>query len=432
MASDMGLGKTLQVYWWLKENPTIRPAVVVCPAGLRDHWAHEGWTHTRTKTTVLTGNHPPRGYRQDWEDVVIIGYGTLEGWMPLLKSFHPRCIILDEAHYAKERSAKRTKWVRKLCDGVPHVIAVSGTPLTNRPAELWPVLNILRPDLFPSFTVYANEYCAPTWTHWGWQYKGARNLKKLHRMLSKHLMIRQRKEDVLQDLPPLRRHVVLLTLDDGAKEEYDRAEKHFISWLKDLSPRRAKRALKSEALVKVGYLVRLAATLKIPKVVSWIEDYLEDTDDKLAIYGVQRTALEHLHELWKSSVLIYGDTPAKKRHGIKDTFNHDPRVRLLFGNVQAAGTGISLKCPTVAFAELGWTPGEHAQVEKRIHGIGRGIEGVTGSIYYLIASGTIEERLCSILQKKQAVLDQTLDGRGRVDSLNVHDLLIQSYEQEPK
>ena len=107
------------------------------------------------------------------------------------------------------------------------VIGMSGTPVMNRPADFWPILNIIRPELFPSFQSYAHRYCDPRKTHWGWEYKGAKNLEELHERV-KPFMLRRLKENVLK-LPSKTHVVVPLHLED--RSELDAAENDFIDWL---------------------------------------------------------------------------------------------------------------------------------------------------------------------------------------------------------
>src|SRR6185503_15324595 len=102
------------------------------------------------------------------------------------------------------RSSLRTRNTRELCRGVDKVIAISGTPLVNRPAELWPILNILRPQDYPYFSRFSDLYCPKEMTPWGWSYRTATNLGDLHTALQ-GVMIRRLKKDVLSQLPELRR-----------------------------------------------------------------------------------------------------------------------------------------------------------------------------------------------------------------------------------
>jgi SWI/SNF-related matrix-associated actin-dependent regulator 1 of chromatin subfamily A len=334
-------------------------------------------------------------------------------------------------------SAKRTKAFKHLCrsvpfvstyegmvfNGVPHVIGLSGTPLTNRPAELWPFLNICRPDVFDKFYPYGVRYCKPERTPWGTKYNGAERLDELHDLLKSTCMIRRKKIQVLKDLPLKQRIVVPIDIED--RKQYVEAEKEFIRWMIRTHPQKAEKARRAERLVKMGYLKRLAAQLKMKAVREWIHNYLEESDSKLIVFGVHRNVLVPLTEHFgEKAVRVDGKITKNKRQEAFDAINGNPKVRILFGNIQAAGVGWSCKTAhTTLFTELAWTPGEHQQAEDRIHGIGRGVKGKQSTSFYLIAKGTIEERLAEILQHKQKILDSTLDGGEQVDALNILDAL---------
>ena len=98
--------------------------------------------------------------------------------------------------------------------------------------------------------------------------------------------------------------------------------------------------------------------------------------------------------------------------------------------MQAAGTGINLTaCTHLLFCELAWVPGLHGQVEDRIHRIGQTKQT---SITYLVAKDTIEEHLCRVLQKKQRIVEQALDGKSSKDSLNIYDMLSKKLKRKYK
>ena len=120
---------------------------------------------------------------------------------------------MDECHYIKNRETQRTQAARIAAQKSPHVIGISGTPLTNRPSELWPMLNIINPKEFDAFMSYAWTFCRPKKQRGKWQYSGHKNLDVLHRQLKRTLMIRRKKEDVLKDLPEKTRSVIPLELN---------------------------------------------------------------------------------------------------------------------------------------------------------------------------------------------------------------------------
>ncbi len=423
LADSMGLGKTLQSLLYLVRHPEIRPAIVVCPASLKYNWEREAAHHFGIRAEVLEGTKPQKqSIMSTTPPVIIINYDILWPWMEYLKGLNPQAIIGDEIHYISSRGAKRTKAMQHLCRGVPHVVFLSGTPLTNRPVELYPILNILRPDLFSSFYSFAHRFCAPHKAPWGWEFKGATHLKELHRIMSNNLMIRRRKEDVLTELPDKTRSVVPMALSDPV--QYERAHNDFLGWLADKSPERLYGAARAAALVKGGYLKRLAGQLKLPSVFQWVDDFFKGTDEKLVLFAVHRDIIKQLHDRYKDiSTVVDGSITGRKRQKSVDRFQKSKGCRLFIGN-KAAEVGINLTAAsTLARCELEWTPGALIQSEDRIHRIG---QVNAASIYYLIGRGTIEETLLKLLQKKQGVLNQTLDGAGKGDEFDLFDLLVQT------
>ena len=430
LADDMGLGKTLQALIFAHELGS-GPIIVICPASLKWHWEREAWKHCRFTSQVLEGRKPPVGWRRH-QDVIIINYDILTKWLPLLIRCKPRLVIVDECHKISNQSTLQSKNTKKLCRKAKNVIGISGTPLLNRPSELFPILNILRKDLFPSFFSYASRYCRPELKPWGWEYKGATHLDELHRLLNRTCMIRRRKADVLKELPAKTRNIV--TLDIVNRKEYDLAVKDFITWLSKKSPHLAKRAAKAERLVKIGYLKRLAARLKLPAVLDWIDSFLSETDEKLIVFAVHKEIVQAIQKRYpKISVVVDGSTTGSKRQGHVDAFNKDKRIRIFIGNIKAAGVGWSCTSSSVtAFAEMGWTPGEHTQAEDRTHGLKRGRDGFVSRSYYLVSRDTIEEDLCKINQSKQKILEAVMDGERSVSDLNLFDLLTEQLTKAKK
>jgi SWI/SNF-related matrix-associated actin-dependent regulator 1 of chromatin subfamily A len=428
LADEMGLGKTIQALYWLWRSKSARPCVVVCPASVKYNWEREA-KRFGLLAEVLEGTTPPRRQPQVHAPLYIINYEILRYWRKWLRRMGIQVVILDECHYIKNQDSKRFKSCNALCAGVPHVIALSGTPLTNRPAELWPTLHILMPEKYNSFFTYAVRYCKPKRLPWGWSYMGAKHLPELHANLKSECMIRRLKKDVLPELPDKQRYPAVVEIRD--RHEYNEAANDFLGWLRRTSPAKAKKASRAESVVKVGYLLRLAAKLKTKAVISWIEDFLEKSDGKLIVFTVHRkriTSLEkHFHkELWTT---VDGRVKGRDRLAACDRFQHDARTRLFFGNSRAAGIGLTLTAATtVLVADLPWTPGELGQSEDRAHRFGQTKEV---SVYYIVARDTIEEDLCDTLRDKQEVLDAVLDGRQGVNDLDILGELLKKMYRKP-
>jgi SNF2 family DNA or RNA helicase len=241
-------------------------------------------------------------------------------------------------------------------------------------------------------------------------------------------MIRRLKSQVLKDLPAKTRSVIPLDITNKDRKEYEEAEANFVKWLSKKSRRLALRAAKAERLVKMGYLKRLAARLKMKQVIAWIDNFLQETDEKLLVFGIHKSVLRELYERYKhQSVIVTGEITGRKRVHAQDLFNKNKRYRLFFGNIDAAGVQWSCtSASTTLFVEIGWVPGKHTQAEDRTHGIKRGRKGYVSQSYYLVAKGTIEERLCELVQEKQRVLEETLDGIASDSSgLNIFDQLTE-------
>jgi len=423
LADEMGLGKTLEALWWVKRSPKKRPVIVICPASLKWVWEAEAMKHIKVRGIILNGQTPSKKMISNRQHLFIINYEILQYWLDWLQKLNPQVLIIDECHYIKNRRTIRTKSIQKLAKKIPHIITISGTPLTNRPSELFTTLNLICPKEFPSFWPYAHRYCKAQLRPWGWEFKGASNIRELHRKLKRLMMIRNLKKDVLKDLPDKIRSVIPLEIKN--QKEYQEAENDFIKWLTKKSTSKAEKAKHAEKLVQLGYLKRLAAELKMKQVLEWIDDFLEQSSGKLVVYSIHKKIIKQLHDKYKNiSVVVDGSVSNKKRKIAIRSFQQNKKFRLFIGNIQAAGVGITLTAAsTLLFAELDWVPGNMRQAEDRIHRIG---QKNTAMIYYLVAKNTIEEKLCEIIQKKQRVLSQVLDGSIKTNRLDVYQALENS------
>ncbi len=436
LSLEMGLGKTFEILYYLHRNPQIRPAIVVCPASLKWMWQEQARLHFGMRADVLGGTKPDKLSLPRNPKLLIVNYDVLgrrrgigsgPGWIDYLRGIDPQLVVLDECHYLADGRSQRTKWVRKLCEGLPRILALSGTPLTNRPADLFPTLNLLAPETFPSWWNYAFKFCSPKKNHWGWDFRGASNLPELNHHLQS-LMIRRRKEDVLKDLPPKIRSTVPVDMSIDSRTEYNQAHSDFIRWLMARAPDRAYRAAQAEALVKVGYLKRLAGNLKMKAVCEWIDDFLSESDGKLVVFAIHKIVIQQLMEKYgKIAVKIDGSVPISDRKTAVERFQKNENCRIFIGNVKAAGVGITLTAAsTVLFVEFPWAPGDLIQAEDRLHRIG---QQDSVNVYHLVARDTIESKLVNILQSKQGTISKVLDN-GEGDGLAIYNQLLDELVKE--
>ena len=421
IADEMGLGKTIQAAAWLQLHPEKRPAIILCPASLKLNWAKEirETLSTKDKVQILQGTkpYPITG------SIIIINYDILNSWVETLQAINPQVLIIDEMHYVKNSSAIRTKATKKLAKGIPHIIALTGTPIVNRPVEGFNIFQILDKNLFPNFWTYVHRYCGARHNGFGWDFSGATNKEELHRILTSTIMIRRRKSDVLKDLPEKLYSFVPMELDN--KKEYSTAELEFIEYLRGVKGKEAaEKAKKAEHLVKIEALKQLAVKGKMKQAINWIKDFIED-GSKLVVFAVHKEVIDQLMKEFKEiAVKIDGSTPIPERHKAVEAFQSDPNIKLFIGNIQAAGVGLTLTATSiVAFLELPWTPGELVQAEDRCHRIG---QKNAVNIYYLLAENTVEYKLAKLLDRKKEVLSAVIDGKV-VDEKSLITELIESY-----
>lgn len=427
LADEQGLGKTIEALEWIRRIPSRRPAVVICPASVKYTWQSEAALHFNMRTEVLEGRNG-KGKKLPG-DIVILNYDILPYWINTLRAADPKVVILDECQYITNPKAKRTKAVLEFTEAADSVVGLSGTPFTNRPIELWSVLAAIKPDLFPSRQEFAWRYCKPRFYMGRWHYKGATRTDELHRILRKHVMIRRLKKDVL-DLPPVTQRAVPFKLD--SYEEYNKAQKHFIRWLRSISPARARKAAKSEALTKVGYMIRLAARLKLRWTEQWIRDFLDNNPgEKLVGLTMHTFVIDHLRDAFRGRILwIDGRVTGQKRHDVVRAFQSNRRYTLLAGNWKAAGIGLTLTAAcNIAALDEPWTPGDMLQGRDRIHRIG---QTRPCTLHHLMLLGTIEEKQIKVLRSKSKVLDAILNGQASEEELNIFDELLEEMRREAR
>lgn len=427
LAMEQGLGKMYTSYLWKKRNPEISPTVIICPATLKWNWEDDLFLHFGVRASVLSKTKPIADEIKTQSNLVIINYDILQPWMEFLQRLDPQLIIIDECQYLGSKSSLRTKMVKKLCEGIPYVLALSGTPFTSKTKQLWPILNILKPRDYPNFYQYAHKHCNPKLTFWGWSFEGASNLDKLHKELIQKVMIRVLKKDVLKELPDKNRIIVPLEIEK--RKDYEAAKSDFIKFLTKHNPAKAERANKAKGLVEIGYLKQLIGSLKLKYVMEWIDLFLEDSDEKICVFAVHKEVIERLKSKYKHlCVIVDGGVTGKDRQDAVNQFQNNSKTRMFIGNIKAAGVGLTLTAAsTMAIIELGWTPAEHVQVEDRLHRIGT-TQKVT--CYYLVARDTIETKILKLIQDKQEVLSATLDGKAGGTDLDIYDLLTKELLKE--
>jgi len=429
LADEQGLGKTIEALAALQADGAW-PAVVVCPASLKLNWLREieRWLPERS-VRVLKGTGPVSPFERrvaGEADVTVVNYDIVAARLDELRALQPRALVVDESHYCKNATAKRTQAVQRLAGAVPEdglVLALTGTPVMNRPPELISQLRIIgRIGDFGSGAQF------------GRRFKGPDAHMRLHWHLRARCYVRRLKADVLPQLPPKTRSVVPVELTN--EHEYRLAERDVIAWLRtqplDLRQLDAKvaAALRAERLVRLNALKLIAARGKLHAALAWIHDF-GVSGEPLVVFAKHREIQRAVLERFPNALHILGtDSHVARDASLQEFQTPDAggQNRLIVCSLEVAGQGLTLtRASNVVFLELDWTPAKHDQAEDRCHRIGQK-DAVNAT--YLLAAGTIDETIGMLLERKRAVIGAVTDGREE-DEEGVVDALVRELAGEP-
>lgn len=429
LADEMGLGKTIQVLGALHRNHHWLPGVIVCPSSVKWQWEHEALKF-KFRASVCEGRKPPTtGGFDNKSPLYIINYDILNpAWVEWLIEAGVVTLIVDECQYLSSLVSKRKEAVTVLSRSMQQIMGLSGTPLQSKTIELFPMLNIIWPKDFPSLLPFAHAYCDAKMVNGHVDYNGSSNVEMLNKRLIDLGMIRRKKEQVI-NLPQKNYRMVGMPIKDV--QQYRHAEGDFLGWLRTQDASKVAKARKVEDLAKVGYLLRLCADLKLDAVIDHINQFFRDNPGKkLVVMAVHKKIIkEILARVHQKSIVIDGSVTGMLRHEAVLQFQKDPHTLLAVCNIKAAGVGINLTAAaTLMFVELWWNPASLLQAADRIHRIGQ-LWPV--DIQYLISMGTIEKKLCRILQARQIIANRTIDGTDRID-FSVYDELVASILQDTR
>jgi SWI/SNF-related matrix-associated actin-dependent regulator 1 of chromatin subfamily A len=424
LADEQGLGKTIEALAALQADEAF-PAVVVCPANLKLNWEREtrAWLPGRSVERWAGLGARGRGEEQGGAaepralaDITIVNFDILAARLPELLAGSPRALVIDEAHLCKNAGAKRTQAAQRLAAAIPLdglVLALSGTPVVNRPAELVAQLRILgRLDEFGSGARFSARF------------KGPDAHQRLHWHLRARCFARRLKRDVLPQLPAKTRSVVPIELDNEA--EYRLAERDLVAWLRsqplDLRDLDAKvaAALRAERLVRLNALKLLAARGKLAAALAWLHDF-RCSGEPLVVFARHREIQRAVIERFPEALHILGEDSQPAREGALEAFQEGEGEGMIVCSLEVAGQGLTLtRASSVAFLELDWTPARHDQAEDRCHRIG---QRDAVNAYYLLAAETVDETIARLLERKRSVIGAVTDGLAE-DEGGVLDALV--------
>lgn len=433
LADDMGLGKSAQA---IRAADIIgaRRVLVLCPAIARINWLREfeKFGSLRREFRILAGKKA----RPDPGISAVCSYDLAAGCIGENEFFD--VLILDEAHYLKSLDAKRAKAVlgkTGLVHRANRIWALTGTPMPNHPGELWPLLfTFCRTPL--SYYPFIEKYCSflndskPSGGMF--QITGANKalIPELKELLAP-IILRRKKEEVLKQLPPITfAHCYVEPSDveieaqssliqyilpvDRRQELYDQLEKEKVvvdTVLGHVGVLGESGMKALEALAQSVSTLRKYLGLQKVKVVADMvtEELTNKAYDKVVIFAVHRDVIEGLRQRLRKfgAVTCYGNTDPKSRQQHVDSFQNNPKCKVFIGNIQAAGTAITLTAANqIVFIEQDWVPGNNAQAAMRCHRIG---QERPVFVRVCCVEDSLDEKIASILKRKTLDIIEIFD-----------------------
>ena len=245
LGDEMGVGKTVQAIGLSYLYQRDWPVLVICPSSLKYAWRDEllMWLGPRDDGSgglgdlgQIRSSQIQVISKENEEFLVpevtyfIISYSLAWKMSELIAKLAFQIVIVDEAHYLKSRESKRSQHLLPIIMRAKRVLLLSGTPMLGRPNEIYNLLKILRPDAFRSFKEFGMRYCNPKDTIFGVDWAGCSNMRELHLLLEKCLMIRRLKQEVLFELPAKRRQKIVVTIDDRSMRKIGKYLKQVKKW----------------------------------------------------------------------------------------------------------------------------------------------------------------------------------------------------------
>uniref|UniRef100_A0A3B5MV26 Zinc finger, RAN-binding domain containing 3 n=1 Tax=Xiphophorus couchianus TaxID=32473 RepID=A0A3B5MV26_9TELE len=342
-------------------------------------------------------------YRAEWPLLVVVPSSLKYPWIDELERWIPELQPGDVNLVESKRKLYTTSRVVR--------------DIINIILKLFMQIDALYPKRFGTWTDYTKKYCNAHYRYFGprrqWDCRGASNLEELHQRLSQ-IMIRRLKAEVLSQLPPKIRQRIPFDLPKEAAKE---ASACFAEWerlMKGLGSRVAATENPfTEVMSLVTQMYKQTAIAKAGAVKDYIKMVLEAEQLKFLVFAHHLTMLqactEAAIEAKAGYIRIDGSVPSSERIKLVHKFQSDPETRVAILSIQAAGQGLTFTAAShVVFAELYWNPGHMKQAEDRAHRIG---QTSSVNVHYLIAKGTFDTVMWSMLNRKETVTGSTLNGR---------------------
>ncbi len=434
LADEPGLGKTAQALL-AAQAANAYPLLVVVPNVVKTNWAREVglWTPSRSATVIHGNGDTIDGFAE----IVIVNYEVLDRHVGWLGDLGFRGMVVDEAHFIKNKSSQRSQHVLELAERIrfrnprPLLMALTGTPLINDIEDfraIWQFLGWIDDKKPLAELMHALEETGLVPADSGF-YRAAR------RCVVDLGIVRRRKIDVAADIPARRVADLPVELDDKDSRSIREAERELARRLvaryegamarrksapvdgidhelvRKVATAERKNAAKAKAGENVFSMMRRIGQAKAGLAADYAAQ-LARSAGKVVFFAKHVDVMDVAEESFAKRGIpfssIRGDQTSKTRQKNIDAFVNDPEVAIAVCSLTAAGVGINLQVASnIVLAELSWTDAEQTQAIDRSHRIGQE-EPVTA--WRIIAAQTIDARIAELIDSKAGLAARALDG----------------------
>ncbi|MGH9017101.1 MAG: DEAD/DEAH box helicase, partial [Acidimicrobiales bacterium] len=437
LADDMGLGKTIQALalmcHTIERGLTTAPYLVVAPTSVVGNWASEGRRFAPgLRSVAITETGARRGVALDEManevDLVITSYALFRLDYDHYAGVEWAGLFLDEAQFAKNRGSQAYKRAKML--PVPFKVAMTGTPIENNLMELWSLLSITAPGLFPSPDRFTEHFRTPV------EKRGdGERLAQLRRRV-RPLILRRTKEEVVRELPAKQEQVLELELNARHGKLYQtylqRERQNVLGLLGDMQKNRfeifrsltlLRQAALDMSLVDPDH--RAVPSTKLDALMEMLDDIVADGHRVLVFSQFTRFLTLARQRLRASGIEhCYLDGRSRKRAGIIDHFRTGTAPVFLI-SLKAGGVGLNLtEADYCIILDPWWNPAVEAQAVDRAHRIGQKKKVM---VYRLVAKDTLEEKVMALKAKKAALFANVMDSgdfaSGAITAADIEELL---------
>ena len=428
LADDMGLGKTVQTLALLLQRAALGPALVVAPTSVCGNWAAEAARFAPTLRVLVYGEGERATMLQQVaaHDLVIASYALVQIDEAAFAAREWATLVIDEAQAVKNAATKRAQAIGALPAGFR--LALTGTPVENRLADLWSIMNLLNPGLLGSASQFQQRWAAPI------ERERDNAVRDRLKRLVAPFLLRRTKAQVLTDLPP--RTEIVHRVEPGPEERalLEALRRESIERIAAVADSAAPTQAAFHVLAELTRLRRAACDprLVVPelgRIGAKVQEFeqlaieLVAGRHKALVFSQFTDFLKLLAERLDSAGIRYqmldGSTPAAERTRRVNAFQAGEGDLFLI-SLKAGGFGLNLTAADyVLIADPWWNPAAEDQALGRAHRIGQ-LRPVT--VYRLVTAGSIEERIIELHRDKRALADGLLDGQDQGRPIAADDL----------